>query len=349
MELIKKDNLVHELEEKVKKLEKEKRDLKKDNDKLKKDVVNFKSEVDKATKKAAEYCNENTVLKEKVKTLEDTDVANMDILNKYNELKKKMAEPEKRDEEVVVTESEDDDIIGVEVLSKNKHSGYRRSNPCEAPTVAPKPQQNIITFKCTWCRFQSKDESALRTHMVQKHHSCDICSVSFKTVFSLREHMKNVHKKVNGTLIKCNHCDFGGLNKRHLHQHTIRHHRKESKCNECHFKTFNEHELRDHITKQHRRVKNVTCRYWLNGNCRREQCLFRHEGTLCKFGNNCGKSFCKLDHPTQPAPSAPNLNPWSHPAPVGQNLCKDKFPFLGQSQAQSQCQQCRPQSRSRGL
>ena len=274
----------------------------------------------------------------------------MDILNKYNELKKKMAEPEKKDEEVVVTETEDDDI-SVEVLSKNKHSGYRRSNPSEAPTVAPKPQLNIVTFKCTWCNFQSKNESALRTHLVQKHHSCDICSVSFKTVFSLREHMKNVHKKVNGTLIKCTHCDFGGLNKRHLHQHTIKHHRKESKCLDCNFRTVNEHELRNHIAKQHRQVKNVTCRYWLNGNCRRAQCLFKHERTPCKFGNNCGKRFCKMDHPTQPAPAAPNRNPWSHPAPVGQNLCKDEFPFLGQSQAQnqSQCQQCRHQSRLRGL
>mgnify|MGYP003326180277 CR=1 FL=1 len=224
LDLGKKADLVLELQRKVKELEKEKKELKKDNDKLKKEVVTFKTEVDKATKKAAEYCNVNTELKEKVKQFEDTDVANMDILNKFNELKskqKKKAETEKEEDEVVVTESEDDDIIGIEVLSKSKHSGYRRSSPSEAPTQAPNPQPSVVTYKCTWCRFQSKGESALRTHLAQQHHSCDICSISFKTVFSLREHMKGLHKKINGTMVKCNHCDFSGLNKRHLQKQSI--------------------------------------------------------------------------------------------------------------------------------
>ena len=192
--------------------------------------------------------------------------------------------------------------------------------------------------------------------MVQQHHSCDICSVSFKTVFSLREHMKNFHKKKNGTLIKCDLCDFGGLNKRHLHKHITKHHKKEHNCNKCHYKTHNEHEMRDHVVKEHRLVKNVTCRYWLNGSCKNAQCLFKHERTMCKFGSNCGKRFCKFDHPSQPAPSGRKVNqdyvnPWSHPAPVGQNLCKEQFPFLGQSQAQnqSQCHQCRPQWRRTGM
>ena len=210
---------------------------------------------------------------------------------------------------------------------------------------------NCVAFqkKCffTW---------VIKAHMGHQHHCCDICSTSFKTVFSLREHMKSFHNKTNGTLLKCDHCDFSGLNKRHLQKHITKHHKKSFKCKDCEFVTVNEHELRSHITKDHKRVKDVTCKYWMNGNCRNSQCLFKHERSRCRYGNNCRKSFCKFDHPaTAQAPSnswnmnPQNMNPWSHPASVSQSLYNEQFPFLGQSRAQHQWHQWQSQSRYRGF
>ena len=117
--MVKKEKLVEELQEKVRVLEKSNKDLKKNNDKLKKDHVTFKKEVEIAQKKTAEYCEENTELKEKIKIYEETEVVNMDILEKLNDLKSKQkekADTDNHEEEVAVIE--DDDIINIEVLSK---------------------------------------------------------------------------------------------------------------------------------------------------------------------------------------------------------------------------------------
>ena len=167
-ELVKKEKLVEELQEKVKELEKINKDLKKDNDKLKKDHATFKKEVDIAQRKTAEYCEENTELKEKIKLFEETEMVNMDILEKLKDLRSK-ADTDKEEEVAVI---EDDDIIDIEVLSTNKNSGFRRTNPSEAPMQAPRTCQSVVTFKCAWCKHQCKQESALKAHMAHQHHCC---------------------------------------------------------------------------------------------------------------------------------------------------------------------------------
>ena len=63
----------------------------------------------------------------------------------------------------------------------------------------------------------------------------------------------------------CNECKFKSLNEKHLKIHTERHH-NEMACNQCDFKTKSRSKLMEHITRRNRRVRNITCKYWLEGN-----------------------------------------------------------------------------------
>ena len=77
-----KEKIIDELRGKMKELDKE-------NKKLKMDIKTIKSDHAEATRQSQEYCEANTLLRAKVKTYQDMEVANMEILEKYEDLKKK--------------------------------------------------------------------------------------------------------------------------------------------------------------------------------------------------------------------------------------------------------------------
>ena len=203
----------------------------------------------------------------------------------------------------------------VEVIVQMKQSGFRRTTPAEpsAPansdqSVKPKPK------KCVWCPFQSSDPKILDTHMGEKHHKCDECHTSFTTLWSLREHNKNIHKKVNGTMLSCDTCHFSAVNQAHLNLHMTRCHKSQAQGNK----------------------KNVTCRFWRRGNCNNSWCEFKHELINCRYGSTCGRgSSCKFAHFSKDnaeshEPRKHVVNPWINPAFQNQQTFDKEFPLLGE-------------------
>ena len=109
-------------------MEKEKRSLKKELDDHKKDVKELEANYRESNETLAEVTNENTELRDQIKLLNSHGVANEDILEKYNEVKKKYEEllENKKSPEAASIDNENDNI---EVLIINKQRGGRRDNP----------------------------------------------------------------------------------------------------------------------------------------------------------------------------------------------------------------------------
>ena len=150
----------------------------------------------------------------------------------------------------------------------------------------------------------------------------------------LRNHMKRVHDKENGTWSHCNICHFIALNENHLKLHKARHH-KELACNKCDFKTRTEGLLKDHIKRRHNRNSTQMCRYWIRNACKKLNCQFLYQRVRCKFGNNCRKENCQYEHMQTENPSQTPV--WINPAFVeNQTSYNQNFPFLGVATLQQQ-------------
>ena len=335
-----KDKETKVLQEKVKQLEKEKRSLKKELDDHKKDVKELQANYTESNENLSEVTNENTELRDQIKLLNSHGVANEDILEKYNEVKKKYEEllENKKSPEAASIDNENDNI---EVLVINKQRGGRRDNPAVPTPLVPTEDK---LHKCTWCQFRSVDKARLKNHIKEKHQQCDICEVAFKTPVSLREHMRNRHDKQNGTTIICEQCNFSALNQVHLRKHTVKHH-SERKCNQCDFKTTSEHAMETHTSKQHTTKKQVTCRYWRrNGSCRyQDSCSFVHQIIPCRYGDRCTRgNSCRFGHENvEPVKERQNISPWINPAFVSNGPYEKEFPFLGRAPGQCLNQCCK--------
>ena len=341
-----KDNLIEELKNKVKELENDAEKMRKKFIKEEKhwelDLGEMKVELNRAMDKASSFCEENTILKEKVKTLENREIANFEIQQKYERLINVV-----KVSTGCQTEDQNDDE-NIEVLVRHKKSGFRRTDPLSPPSG---PQQNVSIntetdeeHQCNMCGFKTNSQGVLKKHISNKHHKCDLCDRVLKTPVLLRSHLREIHDKKHGTMFECNKCYFSALNQVHLNMHINRHH-TELSCNQCDYKTETRPNLMEHTAQNHRRSRNPTCKYWLQNNCKRTNCQYKHEKVMCRFGNNCNKRNCQYDHekPMYTESRQPNISPWTNPAFLGGAASVESFPFLERS-----CQ-CQGQNRRRGM
>ena len=335
-----KDKVIEELQEKIRSLEVREKDLKKESVKLKTEIKAVNTELEKTREKVSEYCNENTNLSNLVSNYRDLELTNSDVLEKYNSLKRKHDEVlekvkafEKREEtETEEGEKDETEEIDAEVIVQLKNSGFRRTTPAgpSAPAASDQSVQPKLK-KCAWCSFETSDSNILDKHMGEKHHRCDECHTSFKTTWSLREHNKNIHKKINGTMMCCDTCHFSAVNKAHLNLHMNSCHKSQARGNK----------------------RNVTCRFWRRDNCNNSQCEFKHEMINCRYGSTCRKgSSCSYAHFSKDnaeshEPRQHAVNPWINPAFQNKQTFDKEFPFLGE-QIRTLEKMCR-QLRNQGL
>ena len=211
-------------------------------------------------------------------------------------------------------------------LPKNKHSGFRRQQG-GGPKPAPSAPMGDKEYKCTGCDFVSKRKEVLSCHITQVHKRCDLCPELFNNEVALRDHLKLVHKKENGTLLNCKECNFSALSKQHLRKHMDKHHKVAQKINQ-------------------------TCRHWRDGVCNFGfKCKFQHKLIWCRFDVQCRDvNRCRFEH-SQRRPNVRNVaNTWPNNS-TQSRFNTEEFPFLGQQhqqhqhqpqQHQCQCQQVWP-------
>ena len=243
---------------------------------------------------------------------------------KYDQL---CEERKKNDENV----EPDDDLIDIEVLATNKHSGFRRQ-PGERPQPAParpapaRPTVGGTVHKCSGCDFITNRKEVLSCHITQVHKRCDLCPELLNNEVALRDHLRLIHKKYNGTLMNCRECNFSALSKQHLRKHMDRHHKVAQKINK-------------------------TCRIWRDGICTFGlKCKFQHKAMWCKFGAQCRDvNNCRFEHKQRQTRTnvrnVGNTRPNNYTQNTRQNnntqfrFNSEEFPFLGKHYQQHQPQQ----------
>ena len=315
---------IGQLEDKISELEREKRALAKQIASMESDKTKLKKELETAIDKASNLCEENTILKEKVDTLNNIEEADTVIQKKYEAIikKKKTAQSSQTDD----AENEDENIVA---LVQYKNTGFRQTSPAAPAEGASGGIQKSL--KCGHCDFKATNENSLKNHVGHCHYKCDICSRVLGTVTQLRSHIRDIHDKQNGTMMECRTCKFSSLSKKHLEIHIRRHHRDLS-CKECDYKTKSLNLLKEHSAQAHKH-RNTVCKYWLQNRCRRTSCQFLHEQRNCKFGLNCKRSNCRFIHPkaVDTVQNKPRVNPWINPAFLSENTYNGEFPFLGKT------------------
>ena len=88
----------------------------------------------------------------------------------------------------------------------------------------------------------------------------------------------------------------------------------EKVCKQCDYKTNNLSQLRQHIATKHK--KDVTCKFWLKGVCKKLHCQFKHQHDKKQVPR-------KVNNPPKKTARAP----WATPGP--QRPSGQETPFLG--------------------
>ena len=283
------------IDSKCKEVEKLKRSLEKlEKEKVKK-IKDQKEELQESYKKVDKYVDENTVLKEEIRTLRKLKKAT-DNLAKSSIENNTNNHSDEVDEITDHSINLEDDYVANFYWEQNKNR-YKRTGPvfsAEAP---------VDMNKCDVCQKSFRTLENLRTHKRTEHietprFKCDRCGFVTKTLVQLKEHKEVRHGNKNIV------CRFW----------------KQSRCrkqNDCAYL---------HPEKSQPCRLKLECHYWPN-------CKFSHdENIMCKFQMNCRIPECGYQHPTKIAkPCHFQNNCWNFQCKFIHFEERNVNPFLGKS------------------
>ena len=127
-------------------------------------------------------------------------------------------------------------------------------------------RHNRGTFICDECGVANNTKEALRVHKIQQHSEdkgkklpCPYapdCKEKFRVPFQVRNHVKRVHKKVEGTHA-CSLCPKKYHSRQRLESHIngVHLNKKPYKCPHCEFASAYQGHVKDHIRASHDAVK----------------------------------------------------------------------------------------------
>ena len=188
---------------------------------------------------------------------------------------------------------------------------------------------NVEKFKCSKCKFETKDKTTLTRHVIEAHETLvdcrKGCNRKFKSQSSLNDHYKDKHNEKTTPIqtekeFQCTKCE----RKFNLQAELIKHCEEvhtfvRITCNICGYVKLSKENMEEHIKAHHTEFKSVRkqiCRYFMRGYCvKGASCKFTHvnqhesaghrqqeHGNLppeCRNGINCRYlriGVCKFNH-----------------------------------------------------
>ena len=284
------DSKCKEVEKMKKRMEK----LEKENNKKIKDQ---KEELQESYKKVDKYINENTILKEEIRTLKKLKEAKDNLAKSSVENNSNITLDDVTDDSLNLEDDYVEDFYWLQDKSRFKRTGP--SSLAEAP---------VYRNKCDKCQDSFKTLDELSNHK-KKHRErpvfkCDRCSVSTTTYNQLQKHIEIKHKAKR---IICRFWEQSRCKKQDNCNYF--HPRKPQACRlqrDCHFwpKCKFSHD------------ENIMCKYQMN--CQVPRCPYQHPTRTtkpCHFQNRCLNSQCKFMH-FQATYQNPFLGGSNHFAPL---------------------------------
>ena len=153
-------------------------------------------------------------------------------------------------------------------------------------TYAGITKQGLEVYKCNKCDYKTSMKTYMRGHSIahnEGQYQClHGCNVAFTTVSGLDEHLKTKHKepqKPQGYM--CIHCSLTFRELFQLRQHmTKKHEVRAQSCENCGLMLKNEKELNHHkqqCLSDFQQVKPPQCKFYLRGSC--------VKGKFCRFAH----------------------------------------------------------------
>ena len=158
-----------------------------------------------------------------------------------------------------------------------------------------------LDFKCPYCTFATGNFTLLKSHMgkhfiySEEPHNIEKleCSVCFKKVINLKEHINLVHERK--LIYDCPNCEKAFPNRSQLKKHIASHIGLKQACPLCGKEIAARH-LKEHIREVHEKVKNHCCpecgmAFFARRALEKHMRTHTKEKTICA---HCGKAVANI-------------------------------------------------------
>lgn len=139
-------------------------------------------------------------------------------------------------------------------LDNHKPESERKGFVCEICLEAGVVKRYQTTGSLSWHK---------KSHFAQpsdrSKNLCEICSKTFATLTSFKEHMLTHSEDCEKLQLRCEKCGKWLKNQRCLKSHMLLHADVDHKCNLCDYTTKKEHLLRNHIITKHTEERKFKC------------------------------------------------------------------------------------------
>lgn len=128
------------------------------------------------------------------------------------------------------------------------------------------PQEERKNYECPQCGRKYQTAGSLASHKKSVHgdvakskNLCEVCSKSFATLTSYKEHMINHSEKSEKMQLKCPECGKWLKNQRCLKSHLQLHAKVDYPCDQCDYVTKKEKLLKNHKITRHTNDRPFAC------------------------------------------------------------------------------------------